>query len=155
MDQLLETTRLGATIEREASTFNIHPDLTPSYDNSNSVNEIPPLMIEKYLKDLMAIPRQKMDNSDLLNGIDRVSRNISDCINLAESTLRKRKIHIEPEKPSPRSDRSGDIFSGFDQIDDKIAHCIKLAEETLRTGSFGKPKEVRTEPHERTEKCSP
>ena len=118
LDQLLETTRPGATVGQEAPTFDIHPDSTLCYDNSESANNISPIMVENYLKDLMAIPRQKVDNSDLLDGVDRVSHNIVDCIDLAESSLCKKKIRAEPEKPSPRSDRSGDIFSGLDQIDD-------------------------------------
>ena len=53
------------------------------------------------------------------------------------------KIRTEPEKPSPRLDRSGDIFSGLDRIDSKLANCIKLAEDTLQAGSFNKQKEAR------------
>ena len=47
--------------------------------------------IENYLKDRPAIPRPRVLNSDLLDGIDRVSESITDCINLAESALRKKK----------------------------------------------------------------
>ena len=91
-------------------------------------------MIENYLKDLMAIPRPRVDNFDLLDGIDRVSHSISDCINLTETSLRKRKSSIKCEKFSPESERTSDIFSGLDRIDDKIAYCIKLAEDTLNSG---------------------
>jgi len=48
--------------------------------------------IENYLKDRPAIPRPRVVNSDLLDGIDRVSESITDCINLAESALRKKKM---------------------------------------------------------------
>jgi hypothetical protein len=112
-------------------------------------------MIEHYLKDLMAIPHLRIDNSDLLNDVDCVSSSITDCINLVETSLRKKKIRAEPENPSPRHDRSGNIFSGLDQIDSKITECIKLAEDTLRRGSFSKQKEVRSETHKEPERCSP
>ena len=48
--------------------------------------------IENYLKDRPAIPCPRVVNSDLLDGIDRVSESITDCINLAESALRKKKM---------------------------------------------------------------
>ena len=83
----------------------------------------------------MAISRSRVDNSELLNRIDRVSGSITDCINLAESTLRKKKSSISHEKTSPQPKHTGDIFSGLDRIDDKIAYCIKLAGETLNSGS--------------------
>ena len=82
----------------------------------------------------MAIPQQWLDNSELLDGIDRVSNSLSDCINLAETSLCKRKSNIKHEKNSPQLDRTADIFSGLDRIDDKIACCIKLAEDTLNSG---------------------
>jgi len=84
----------------------------------------------------MAISRSRVDNSELLNKIDRVSGSITDCINLAESTLRKKKSSISHEKTSPRTEHMGDIFSGIDHIDEKIAHCIKLAEDTLNSKRF-------------------
>jgi hypothetical protein len=40
-------------------------------------------MIENYFKDLMVIPRPRVNNSDLLGGIDRVSDSAASCINLA------------------------------------------------------------------------
>ena len=95
-------------------------------------------MIENYLKDLMAIPRPRVDNSELLDSIDRVSANLSYCIKLVESTLRKRKSGIKHKETSPQSPKTGDIFSGLDRIDDKIAYCIKLAEDTLNSGHSSK-----------------
>ena len=91
-------------------------------------------MIENYLKNLMAIPRTQVDNSELLNDIDRVFSSLSDCINLVETSLNKRKSSIKCEKNSPQLGHTGDIFSGLDRIDDKIAYCIKLAESTLNSG---------------------
>ena len=78
LDHLLETTRLGATVDWGAPVFDTHPDSTTSYDNSESASDIPPIMIKNYLKDLMAIPHPRIDNSDLLDGVDHVSRGIID-----------------------------------------------------------------------------
>ena len=85
-------------------------------------NTVLPITIKNYLKDLMAIPRSRVDNSELLDGIDRISNSITDCINLAESTLRKRKLGIKHKETSRQSQKTGDIFSGLDRIDDKIAY---------------------------------
>jgi len=74
----------------------------------------------------------------LINGVDRVSRSLADCIDLAESTLRKKNTHFEPEKSSSRLARTGDIFLGLDQVDSNIVDCIKLAENTLKSGSSDK-----------------
>jgi len=79
--------------------------------------------------------------SHLINGIDRVSRSLADCIDIAESSLRKKKTHFEPERSSPRLARMGDIFSELDRIDSKIVDCIKLAKDTLRSGNSNKPKQ--------------
>ena len=95
-------------------------------------NMVSTITIENYLKDLMAIPRPRVDNSELLDGIDSVANNLSDCINLAESTLRKKKLGIKHKEATSQSQRTGDVFSGLDRIDDKLASCIKLAEEKLK-----------------------
>ena len=55
-------------------------------------NMVSTITIENYLKDLMAIPQQWLDNSELLDGIDRVSDSIAECNNLAESSVRTKKI---------------------------------------------------------------
>ena len=97
-------------------------------------NTVSPITIENYLKDLMAIPRPRVDNSELLDIIDRASSNLSDCINLVESTLRKRKSDIKHKETSPQSPKTGDI-------DDKIAYYIKLAEDTLNSGRSSEQEE--------------
>ena len=90
------------------------------------------ITVEIYLKDLMAIPCPRVDNSELLDGIDRVSNSLLDCINLAESTLRKKKSGIKHKEVNPQLQQMGGIFSGLDRTDDKLTSCIKLAEETLK-----------------------
>ena len=100
MDHLLEITRPEAIVDREAPVTDNHLD--SGRDNSEpACNAIPPITIENYLKDLMAIPRPQVDNSDQLDSIDRVSRNITDCINLTESSLRKKKLRTKAENFSP------------------------------------------------------
>lgn len=110
-----------AIANREAPAFNAGSDL-----------------IKCYFRELNSILRQKIENSDLINGVDRVLRSLADCIDLAESSLGKQNTRFEPEKSSPRFTRTGDIFSGHDRVDSKIADCIKLAEDTLRSGSSHK-----------------
>jgi hypothetical protein len=55
----------------------------------NSDSEKPHLSetLRKYVAYLKSIKRPKIDNSELLDGVDRVSRSIKGCIKLAESTL--------------------------------------------------------------------
>ena len=43
--------------------------------------------IEKYLTHLKTIKRPKIKNSELLDGVNRVSRSIEGCIKLAETAL--------------------------------------------------------------------
>ena len=141
LDNLLEITRQEAIVEREAPMSEFHQD--PVQDRIElSANTISLITIENCLKDLMAIPRPRVDNYELLDGINRVSSNITDCINLAEPSLRKRKSSIKHKKTSPRSQRTGDIFSGLDHIDNKIASCIKLAGQTLNSGRFSEQDET-------------
>jgi hypothetical protein len=144
LDHLLEVTRSDAIVNREAPALHLHQDHSVD-DTKPEENEIPPITIENYLKDLMAIPRPRVDNSDLLDGIDYVSHNIIDCINLAESSLRKKKSRTKPEKISHRPDRTSDIFSRLDRIDDKISYCIKLAQDTLNSGGPSEQEELRFE----------
>jgi len=51
----------------------------------------------KYVTYLKLIKRPKINNSELLDGVDRVSRSIEGCIKLAESTLGSSKIQQNPE----------------------------------------------------------
>jgi hypothetical protein len=134
LDHLLKTTRPGTIVDREDPPLH-HRQGADRDDTEPAGNEIPPITIENYLKDLMAIQPPRVDNSELLGGIDCVSLNIVDCINLAEASLRKKKSCTKSEETSPRPECSGNIFSGLDRIDDKIVYCIKLVENTLNAGS--------------------
>ena len=53
--------------------------------------------LEKYVAYLKSIKRPKIVNSELLDGVDRVSRSIQGCIKIAESSLNSFKTQHNPE----------------------------------------------------------
>ena len=83
--------------------------------------------LRKYVTNLKSIKCPKINNSELLDGVDRVSRSIKGCIKLAESALSSSKSQQNPEVLNPPQERAGDILSGT-----KLANCIKMAEDTLQ-----------------------
>jgi len=82
---------------------------------------------------LKSIKCPRVSNSKLLDRVDRVSRTIAGCIELAEFALGQPKTYQTPEDPSPRRAWMGDIFFGFDQVNSTFAGCIKMVEDTLQT----------------------
>ena len=88
--------------------------------------------LRKYLTCLKTIKRPRINNSELLDGVNRVSRSIKGCIKLAESTLGSSTSRQNPEALNLPKERSGDILSGIDRVDSKLADCIKTAEGTLQ-----------------------
>ena len=86
----------------------------------------------KYVTYLKLIKRPKINNSELLDGVDRVSRSIEGCIKLAESTLGPSKVQQYPEALNPPQERSGDILSGINRVDSKLGDCIKMAKGTVQ-----------------------
>ena len=48
-------------------------------------NMVSPVTIENYLKDLMAIPRPRVTNSELLDGIDRVVSTLQSQLSAKEN----------------------------------------------------------------------
>jgi len=126
LDQLLKIGEEEATILREASI----PDIeSSSITNTTQISDL----LENCIQGLKTIKRQKISNTELLDGVDCVSRNIEGYINLAESTLQhySTKIPQVPKQPSPRLDQTGNIFSKTDRVNASLASCIKLAEDTL------------------------
>ena len=85
----------------------------------------------KYLAHLKTIKRPKVKNSELLDGVNRVSRSIEGCIKLAETALGTPKSQ-KSEVLNPPQKRSGDILSGIDRVNSKLTDCIKLAESTFQ-----------------------
>ena len=88
--------------------------------------------LEKYLTCLKTIKHPRINNSELLNGVDRVSRSIEGCIKLAESVLGSSKSQQNPEALNPPQERSGDILSGVDRVDSTLVDYIKMGEGTLQ-----------------------
>jgi len=85
------------------------------------------------LTHLKTIKRPKIKNSELLDGVNRVSRSIEGCIKLAETILGSSTSQQNPEVWNPPQKRSGDILSGIDRVNSKLADCsIKIAESTLQ-----------------------
>ena len=73
-----------------------------------------------------------INNSELLDGVDQVSRSIEGCIKLAESAFGSSKAQQNPEALNPPQERSVNILSGIDRVDSKFVDCIKMAESTLQ-----------------------
>ena len=90
LDNLLEITRPDIIVKQEIMTLPLHQD------TKSTGEEIATITIENYLKDLVAILCPRVDNSDLLSGIDRVSYSITDCISLAKSSLHNKKSGFKP-----------------------------------------------------------
>ena len=70
--------------------------------------------LEKYVTYLKSIKRPKIVNSELLDGVDRVSRSIGGCIKLAESVLNPSKAQQNPETLNPPHEQLGNMLSGID-----------------------------------------
>ena len=109
LDELLEIGEQEASNQREASI----PDLeSASITHTYKIFDL----LGNYIRDLKTIKHPRISNTELLNGVDRVSHNIEGCINLVDSTLQHHGIKVPqvPERSSPRLDRTGDIFSRTD-----------------------------------------
>ena len=86
----------------------------------------------KCLTHLKTIKRPKINNLELLEGVDQVSQVILGCIKLAEAALGSSTSQQNPEVLNPPQKRSGEILSDIDRVDSKLADCIKIAESTLQ-----------------------
>jgi len=102
--------------------------------DTNSDSEKPHFSetLGKYLTGLKSLKRPKINNSELLDGVDRVSQSIKGCIKLAETALSSSTSQRNNEALNPPQKRSGDILSGIDRVDSKLADYIKLSESTLK-----------------------
>jgi hypothetical protein len=127
LDKFLEITKQETTVDRKIISYGCQQDIN---QEEQPVNIVSPTF-KDYLKYLMKIRRPRVDNSELLNGIDQVSKSIEGCINLAESSLRKQKSRVSFKITTRKKKTSEDIFSSIDHIDEKIRHCLQLAEDTL------------------------
>ena len=84
--------------------------------NSDSVNPHFSKTLRKYVTYLKSIKRPKIVNTELLDGVDRVSRSIEGCIKLAESALGSSNIQQNPKTLNPPQGWSGDMLSGIDRF---------------------------------------
>jgi len=100
--------------------------------NSDSEKPYFSKTLGKYLAHLKMIKRPKIKNSELLAGVDQVSRSIEGSIKLAETALSPSAPQQNPKVLNPPQKRSGDILSGIDRVNSKLAECIKVAESTLQ-----------------------
>ena len=100
---------------------------------------------------LKSIKRPKIVNSELLDGVDRVSRSIEGCIKLAESVLGSSKAQQSPETLNPPPEWSGDVFLGIDRVESALIDCINKAKSTLQ----GKKQNLGREVCRKTEKANP
>ena len=107
-------------------------ELAKSDTNSEPKNLQFSETLRKYLTHLKSIKRPKINNSELLEGVDRVSRSIEGCIKLAEFAFSSSKPQQKPEASNPPLERSGNILSGVDRVDSKLVDCIKMAEGILQ-----------------------
>ena len=108
--------------------------LGPVEFDTNSDSEKPHFSktLGKYLTHLKTIKRPKIKNTELLDGVNRVSRSIEGYIKLAETTLGSSRSQQNPKVINPPQKRSGDMLSGIDQVNSKLADCIKVAKSTLQ-----------------------
>ena len=82
LDKLLKDTKQETTVDGKILSSGCQQD---TIQTEQPVNTISVTTIENYLKDLMEIWQPRVDNSELLDGIDKVSQ---------EETL----WHISPER---------------------------------------------------------
>ena len=123
---------LGSDNAENVSTPTRVLELAESDANSDPEKPHFSEILGKYLTCLKTIKWPRINNSELLDGVNRVSRSIEGCIKLAESTVGSSTSRQNPEALNPPKERSGDILSGIDRVDSKLADCIKMAEGTLQ-----------------------
>ena len=128
LDKLLEITKQETIIDKRVPSTGCQEGIIQT---EQPINAVSTTTIKNYLKDLMEIRHPRVDNSELLDGIDRVSNNIAGCITLAESTLRWKKNQVSFKKTIRKKTPTNNIFSSIDHIDEKITHCLRLAKDTL------------------------
>ena len=114
------------------STQNRTPGLVEFDINSDSEKPHFSKTLGKYLAHLKIIKRPKIKNSELIAGVDQVSRSIESCIKLVETALNPSAPQQNPKVLNPPQKRSGDMLSGIDRVNSKLADCIKVTESTLQ-----------------------
>ena len=67
-------------------------------------------LIGNYLDNLKSTPYPRVDNLDILEGIDHVSNNLAEGIELVQTTLNQNGVAENLKAPSPRLSSSDDIY---------------------------------------------
>ena len=140
-NQSVETCKLAELERKQAPKFDL--DITENVSTPTRIHESAESdtnsdsenlhffdTLGKYMVYLKSIKCPKIVNSELLDGVDRVSRSIEGCIKLVESTLGS--IQQNSETLNPPQEWSGDMLSGIDRADSKLINCINIAESTLQ-----------------------
>ena len=83
---------LDSDSTKNISTPSQTHDLSMSDTNSDPKNLHFSEILGKYMTYLKSIKRPKIINTELLDGVDQVSRSVEGCIKLAESSLGSSKI---------------------------------------------------------------
>jgi len=123
---------LSSDIPENVSTPTRIRDLAESDTNSDPKSLHFCETLEKYVTYLKSIKCPKIVNSELLDGVDRVSRSIEGCIKLVESALGSSKTQQNPEALNPPQERLGDILSGIDRVDSTLINCVNMPESILQ-----------------------
>jgi len=92
---------LDSNIAGNVSTPTRIHELAEFDTNSDSENLYFFKTLGKYIAYLKSIKRPKIVNSELLDGVDRVSRSLEGCIKLAESVLGSSKTQQNLETSNP------------------------------------------------------
>ena len=95
-------------------------------------------LIKRYWTDPESTAQTWVDNSDLLDRIDRVTNKLANCVNLAQSTLDECGVPCVKSSTITKSCsyQSDDIFTHLDRIDNTLLDCIKLYEDTLNAKEY-------------------
>ena len=101
LDEKIVLLELGSGKSENVSTPTRPLELAESNTNSDTEKTHFSETLGKYVTDLKTIKRPKINNSELLIGVDRVSRSIKGCIKLAESAIGPSKSQQNPEVLNP------------------------------------------------------
>ena len=101
----LEMENIGHMSTPTHSGGSAESDTNPNSENSQFSQNL-----GKCVAYLKSIKHSKIVNSELLDGVDRVSQLIKGCIKLAESALDSSKTQQNLEASNPRFKRTGNVF---------------------------------------------
>ena len=116
LDGIQALFELDSDVTENVSTPTRTHESVESDTNSDPRNLHFSKTLGKYVAYLKSIKCPKIVNSELFDGVDRVSRSIERCIKLAESALGSSKKQQNPKAMNPPQGWSGDMLSGIDRF---------------------------------------